>query len=223
MDIAGITYENYMKLIRTDKVHMECEPADGGHARKFLLTHSAYKHENRTLHRIYVYNDTTEKTSKKADASQNAKIKNEKADTPSRNRIFVRTFGHFDLFVDNIAVTFSSSKEKELMALLIDRNGGTLSTSEAVGYLWESEAPTKQVSARYRKLAMGLKNTLVKYGIEHILINNNGVRSINTSALVCDYYELLAGNKKYRDSFHNAYMSDYSWAEETLATLWDYS
>jgi PAS domain S-box-containing protein len=222
MDIAGITYENYMKLIRTDKVHMECEPADGGSARKFLLTHSAYKHENRTLHRIFVYNDPTE-TSKKADASQNEKIKNEKTDTPSRNQIFVRTFGHFDLFVDNIAVTFSSSKEKELMALLIDRNGGTLSTSEAVGYLWESEAPTKQVSARYRKLAMGLKNTLVKYGIEHILINNNGVRSINTSALVCDYYELLAGNKKYRDSFHNAYMSDYSWAEETLATLWDYS
>jgi two-component SAPR family response regulator len=109
------------------------------------------------------------------------------------------------------------------MALLIDRNGGTLSTSEAISYLWENEEANKQVSARYRKLAMGLKNTLTKYGIEYILINNRGVRSIDTSAITCDYYELLAGNKKYQDSFHNAYMTDYSWAEETLATLWDYS
>jgi PAS domain S-box-containing protein len=145
------------------------------------------------------------------------------ASKPSAHRIFARTFGHFDLFIDNIAVTFSSSKEKELMALLIDRNGGTLSTSEAISYLWENEEANKQVSARYRKLAMGLKNTLTKYGIEYILINNRGVRSIDTSAITCDYYELLAGNKKYQDSFHNAYMTDYSWAEETLATLWDYS
>jgi hypothetical protein len=70
---------------------------------------------------------------------------------------------------------------------------------------------------------MGLKKTLKKYGIESILINNHGVRSVDVSAIKCDYYELLAGNKKYQHSFHNAYMTDYSWAEETLATLWDYS
>jgi hypothetical protein len=137
--------------------------------------------------------------------------------------IFARTFGHFDLFVDGLPITFSSNKEKELMALLIDRNGGTLSASEAISYLWENEAADERVSSRYRKLAMSLKNTLAKYGIEHILINHRGVRSINVSAIKCDYYELLAGNEQYKNSFHNSYMSDYSWAEETLATLWDYS
>jgi hypothetical protein len=70
---------------------------------------------------------------------------------------------------------------------------------------------------------MGLKNTLAKHNIEHIVINNHGVRNINVSAITCDYYELLAGNEHYKKMFHNFYMSDYSWAEDTLATLWDYS
>jgi PAS domain S-box-containing protein len=145
--------------------------------------------------------------------------------TPShpRKKVFARTFGHFDLFVDQIPVSFSSNKEKELMALLIDRNGGTLTTSEAIGYLWENEVASERVSSRYRKLAMSLKNTLTRYGIEYILINNHGTRSVNTSMLKCDYYELISGSEKYREAFHNAYMTDYSWAENTLATLWDYS
>jgi hypothetical protein len=137
--------------------------------------------------------------------------------------IFARTFGHFDLFVNGIPVIFSNAKEKELMALLIDRNGGTISPHEAISYLWEDETITDKLSTRYRKLAMNLKNTLAKYGIEHILINNRGVRSVNVSAITCDYYEMISGNEKYKSAFHNSYMMDYSWAEDTLATLWDYS
>jgi two-component SAPR family response regulator len=137
--------------------------------------------------------------------------------------IFARTFGFFDLFVDGVPVVFSNSKEKELMALLIDRNGGTLTSSDAISYLWEDETVDDHLKTRYRKLAMGLKNTLEKYGIGRILINNGGVRSVNTSALTCDYYELLAGNVQYVQSFHNSYMSDYTWSERTLGTLWDFS
>jgi hypothetical protein len=137
--------------------------------------------------------------------------------------IFARTFGFFDLFVDGVPVIFSNSKEKELMALLIDRNGGTLTSNDAISYLWEDEFVDDNLKTRYRKLAMGLRKTLEKYGIEHILINKGGVRSINTSALTCDYYELLAGNTQYIQSFHNSYMSDYTWSERTLGTLWDFS
>jgi two-component SAPR family response regulator len=109
------------------------------------------------------------------------------------------------------------------MALLIDRNGGTVAPNEAISCLWEDTELTSKVSARYRKVAMGLKNTLDKNGIGYLLINNHGVRSVNTSALTCDYYELLAGNEEYRAAFHNSYMTNYSWAEDTLASLWDYS
>jgi two-component SAPR family response regulator len=109
------------------------------------------------------------------------------------------------------------------MALLIDRKGGTLSSNEAINYLWPNEDPSEKLSNRYRKLAMKLKNTLTKYGIEHILLNNHGIRSIDVSAVTCDYYEMLAGNEKYSKMFSNSYMMDYSWGEETLAKLWNYT
>jgi PAS domain S-box-containing protein len=137
--------------------------------------------------------------------------------------VFARTFGHFDLFVHGVPVIFSGAKEKELMALLIDRKGGTLTSSEAISYLWPDEDMNVKLSNRYRKLAMKLKNTLTKYGIEHILINNHGIRSIDVSAVTCDCYEMLAGNEKYSKVFSNSYMTDYSWSEETLARLYNYT
>jgi hypothetical protein len=140
----------------------------------------------------------------------------------SKDRIFARTFGRFDLFVDNIPVVFTNKKEKEFLALLIDLNGGTLTTDDAISFLWEDAQLNDRLLRRYRKLCTTLKNTLVKYGIEHIMINNHGIRSIDVSTITCDYYEYLAGNPKYKDSFHNAYMSDYEWAENTLASMWDY-
>jgi hypothetical protein len=137
--------------------------------------------------------------------------------------IFARTFGHFDLFVRDTPVIFSSAKEKELLALLIDLRGGTLSANEAISYLWPDENLNDRLSNRYRKVAMKLKNTLAKYGIEHILINNHGIRSIDVSAITCDCYEMLAGNEKYNRSFSNSYLPDYSWGEGTLARLWNYT
>ena len=151
-----------------------------------------------------------------------------KTPAPSASRIpqtgvFARTFGYFDIFVDGQPIIFSNYKEKELLALLIDRNGGTLTASDAIAALWENSPLDERSRARYRKLSMGLNRTLKSYGIGHILVSNRGVRSIDTRALTCDYYELLAGNTLYVQSFHNSYMSDYPWAEQTLATLWDFS
>lgn len=136
--------------------------------------------------------------------------------------IFVRTFGFFDIFVDGVAVSFSSQKEKELLALLIDRKGGIITSSSAITALWEDEVETDRLKAKFRKLIFGLKNTLSKHNIADILISNNGSHCIDTSLIICDYYELLNGNPAYKNAFHNSYMADYSWGEYTLATLWNF-
>jgi hypothetical protein len=202
LSAADLTQEEFQELTGGKNLYLWSRNAPD--AFQFQLTCKTYHNGTETLYIIWCST-------------------NDLQPEPSNKRVFARTFGHFDLFLDNSPITFSSAKEKELMALLIDRNGGTLSPNEAISYLWEDEAADERTSARYRKLAMGLKRTLEKYGIEDILVNHNGIRSIDTSAIRCDYYELLAGNPKYRQAFHNAYMTDYSWAEETLATLWDYS
>jgi hypothetical protein len=208
LSVVSVSESNFTKLIKSGRLNLPINSKSSSNIKLISMSCTPHKEKDSTLYEILIY-DNVPSTSN--------------TQTLPSNGIFARTFGHFDLFVDGIPVIFSSPKEKELMALLIDRNGGTLSSSEAIGYLWENEKESERVSSRYRKLAMKLKNTLTKYGIEHILINNHGVRSINVSALTCDYYELLAGNEQYKQHFHNSYMSDYGWSEETLATLWDYS
>ena len=135
--------------------------------------------------------------------------------------LYARTFGYFDVFLDGKPLVFSSAKEKELLALLIDRHGGILTSDEAVRILWENDLPDKKLKARYRKLAMNLKRTLESYGITDLLIARNGSRCIDVNKVLCDYYEFLAGNEEFARSFHNAYMTGYSWSEMTLGVLWD--
>ena len=136
-----------------------------------------------------------------------------------RQHIFIRTFGYFDIFVDGKPVFFSNAKEKELLALLVDRNGGTLSGQQAISYLWPELPADEKTLARYRKLAMNMCKSLEKCSIQNIVANSHGIRHLLTEQVECDYYGFLRGEEKYVKAFNESYMSDYSWAEETLGNL----
>jgi PAS domain S-box-containing protein len=220
--IAEIPHHDFLELLHTGSLTYQLKHDLSAAPRQVILKSAAHPDKNRVLYEIWVYENESS-LQQPEQMQQTQPLQQSPANAPNAKNIFARTFGHFDLFVDNRPVIFSSEKEKELMALLIDRNGGTVAPNEAISCLWEDTELTSKVSARYRKVAMGLKNTLDKNGIGYLLINNHGVRSVNTSALTCDYYELLAGNEEYRAAFHNSYMTNYSWAEDTLASLWDYS
>ena len=43
-----------------------------------------------------------------------------------KKRVYVRTFGRFDVFIDGTAVYFPNAKAKELLALCVDHRGGTV-------------------------------------------------------------------------------------------------
>ena len=132
----------------------------------------------------------------------------------------IRTFGYFDVFVSDRPVIFHSSKSKELLALLVDRQGGFVTSAEAVSYLWENESATKTTLARYRKCAMRLKNSLAEYGIEDIIeVARGGARRIVPENVDCDLFRYLSGDETYEDLFTGSYLNNYSWGETTLATL----
>lgn len=134
-------------------------------------------------------------------------------------RVFVRTFGYFDLFVDNEPLSFSSAKAKELLAILVDRRGGILSSSEAVSLLWEDEPLNKTTLSRYRKVALRLKQSLDKAEIGNILLSRNDGRCVDISRFTCDYYLYLEGADSGQGLFRGSYMNNYSWGETTLAAL----
>lgn len=136
-----------------------------------------------------------------------------------KSRVYIRTFGYFDVFVDDKPIAFRYEKSKELFALLVDRRGGFVSSEEAISFLWEDEPTNPVTLARYRKVALRLKNILEEYGISEIVESVNGKRRIVTEQVQCDLFDYLSGNEAYAQLFKGSYLTNYSWGENTLAEL----
>lgn len=131
------------------------------------------------------------------------------------NHVVINTFGYFDVFVDGKSVNFSSAKSKELLALLVDRNGGTVSTEQAISVLWEGRKYDETVQSLFRKVLKSLRTSLEEAGILEILIDNRNQRSIDKTKFVCDYYDLIENGKTENTKYFGRYMEQYEWAQKT--------
>lgn len=137
----------------------------------------------------------------------------------SRKKLFIRTFGRFEVFVDGNVVEFPSSKAKELLALLVDRKGGIVTTQEMLTYLWEDRPDSDASRSLCRKVASRLHKCLEQIGADDIIIRHKRGRSLDTEKVECDLYRYLEGKKDGKETFCGEYMTNYSWAEETLGML----
>lgn len=140
-------------------------------------------------------------------------------DSAKAGAVTIRTFGYFDVFVDDKAVAFRNKKSKELFALLVDRKGGFVTSEEAISFLWEDDPVNSVTLSRYRKVALRLKNTLEEYGIADVVEVVDGKRRIDTEKVQCDLYDYLSGKEEHSSLFKGSYLSNYSWGETTLAEL----
>ncbi len=130
-----------------------------------------------------------------------------------RKRIYARTFGYFDLFVDGNPVMFKSAKAKELLALLIDRQGGTVDSDQIIAILWGDRPKDVATQSLCSKLCKTLQQELKEYDIEELLVTCRGNRRINLELLDCDLYDLLDGKESARKQYYGEYMTEYDWAE----------
>lgn len=141
----------------------------------------------------------------------------------AKKEVVIQTFGQFDVFVDGRPVFFASAKAKELLALMVDAKGSTIFSGYAISMLWEDKPFDEKSQSLYYKMAKSLEKTLKEYGIERIMIRTRHERCLNRKEVKCDYYDYLQGKESAIRAFHGEYMSQYSWAEETLATLQQYA
>ncbi len=152
-----------------------------------------------------------------------AQLENDPADSRpiQKKKIFIRTFGYFDVFVDGHAIPFRSAKAKELLAVLVDRRGGFASRGDIIGCLWEDEPVTNRTMTRCRKAYMNLLVELAAYGADGIVESNSktGERHVIPDRFECDLFQYLSEDPQYKDLFHGAYMGNYSWSEYTLGIL----
>lgn len=143
----------------------------------------------------------------------------ERQGLPENRTVSIRTFGYFDVFVGDTPIAFRNKKSKELLALLVDRKGGYVTSKEAIAFLWEDEPANTVTLSRYRKVALRLKSTLEEYGITDIVEVVDGKRRIVMDKVECDLYHYLSGKEEYAQLFKGSYLTNYSWGEMTLGEL----
>ena len=134
------------------------------------------------------------------------------------DKLQVRCFGSFEVYWQGKAVVFSRKQTKEFFAYLIDRNS-VCSSEEIAATLWEEETDLRACKTRIRSLVHDLKNTFRKLGLEDILIRTKDRIGLHTEKIDCDYYRFLKGDIQAVNAFRGVYMSEYSWAEDTLGEL----
>ncbi len=138
-----------------------------------------------------------------------------------KKRITVRTFGNFDIYVEDEPLQFSRSKAKELLAFLVDKKGTGVNTAEISSILWEDKAYDRSLRNQTQTVISQMMRNLKGAGIEDCVIKKWNYLAIDPERIDCDYYNFLAGDVRAINSYTGEYMSNYSWAEFTTAYLDD--
>lgn len=134
-------------------------------------------------------------------------------------KVVVRTFGNFDVFVQDNPLKFSRSKAKELFAFLVDKKGTGVNTAEISSILWEDKVYDRNLRNQTQTVISQMMRNLKEAGIEDCVIKKWNYLAVDIEKIDCDYYNFLAGEVKAINSYTGEYMSNYSWAEFTTAFL----
>ena len=133
--------------------------------------------------------------------------------------ILARTFGNFDLFTDGKPVTFRQAKCKELLAYLIDRQGGSVTRAEAFAILWEDRMYDRPMQKQLDVIIRSLRETLEEHGIGEIFELKRGTMRVVPDGISCDAWRFFSGDVDAVNEYQGEYMSAYSWANMREAYL----
>ena len=128
----------------------------------------------------------------------------------------IKCFGNFEVLHNGEILPFKRKKAKELLAVLVDRNGAGMTAKQICAILFHDDTDDTKNAAYLRQLILDLKNTLKTIRAEGVLQHDTPYYRIDTNLVKCDYLSFLETG---RPQFHGEYMTQYSWAEETCAML----
>lgn len=130
----------------------------------------------------------------------------------------VKCFGNFEVFAHGVPLNFKRSKSKELLAVLIDRNGAGVTAKQICTIMWQDDYDELKKINYLHQLFFDLRNALKKAGAECLLKQTGYYYSLDTERIDCDYYCFLQTGMP---AFQGEYMTQYSWAEVTCGMLWN--
>lgn len=136
-----------------------------------------------------------------------------------KQKMRVKAFGNFEVYVGKELLKFQNSKTKELFAYLIDRNGSTCTKQEIIDVLWDEDGNSFRHNSYMNKIRADLIKTLENAGCRDILFNKRGILGIFPDKIYCDYFEYLKGTASGINAYRGEYMTQYSWGERTHGSL----
>ncbi len=146
--------------------------------------------------------------------------KNVKTVEENECKVIAKTFGQFDLLVNGKSVHFKRAKSKEAIAYLIDRVGGGVTKKDIASVIFEESLYTENVQDYLGKILREMEKTLKDNDIGEILIKSHNYYAVDKTKIKCDLFDFMDEASIDKPSFFGEYMSQYSWAESTLANLY---
>lgn len=134
----------------------------------------------------------------------------------------IHCFGDFEIFYDGEVVNFSKKKTKELIAYLIDRKGARVNGNAICSTIYEDSLNADNSKSDLRKCVADLRKTLKAIGAEAVFIKGFDSYAIDPKLVECDFYDWEKNVPYAIRAFRGEYMSQYSWAEETLGNLYQH-
>ena len=135
------------------------------------------------------------------------------------SEIVVKTFGSFDVFLRGKPIKFKIAKCKEMLAFLVDRQGGSVTRPELSAALWEDRPYDRKQQKQLDVYVRALKETLAEYGLSRMFEMERGTLRVVPETFSCDAYRFFAGDPAAVNAYRGEYMVSYPWASLTEGFL----
>ncbi len=135
-------------------------------------------------------------------------------------RMYIETFGRFEIFLDGHPIYFGNSKARELFALCVHREGARVSMEQVIDVLWPERPYDEKVKRLYRKAVGAITEVLEQHNMPDVFVNKRGICYIERSKVECDLFDFLTTNtlsEAQKRKLAEGYMIDYPWAESRMA------
>lgn len=129
-------------------------------------------------------------------------------------RLFIKTFGSFDCLINDEVVRFSSSKSKELFALLAVYNGNTLTMDDAISQIWP-DTNLDNAKKLYRDAVWRLRKALNDINFNCVEFQRAALKLIKNN-IECDYWTYL---KTKEGPYNGEFLKSYDWSIDYQAQL----
>lgn len=136
------------------------------------------------------------------------------------HRVVIETMPTLNISVDGVPLHVGGAKPREMLAFLVNSGERGFTVGECVACLWPDKPLDKNTQTLCRMTWMRLVQAFEDVGVYNVLYTAEGRRHIKNDAVSCDLYRFLDGEKQAVKKYNGEYLSEYEWAEDRNAQLY---